>query len=92
MPDTKSKPASRADIVATTRALLAQRAPGKTICPSEVARALADDWRPLMPQIRAVAAELVAAGEIEMTQKGTPIDPHGARGPVRLRARAGLPT
>lgn len=32
------------------------RGVGKTICPSEVARALADDWRALMPEVRSVAA------------------------------------
>ena len=38
--------------------LLARRAPGASICPSEVARALASapsDWRALMPQVREVA-------------------------------------
>lgn len=70
-----------ARIAAAIRALCAERAP-KTICPSEVARALAADWRPLMPRVRAVAAGLP---EIEATQRGVPVDPVAARGPIRLR-------
>lgn len=69
------------------RELLTRRGPGKTICPSEVARALRTDWRPLMPAVRAVAADLAASGELAVTQKGRPADPVTARGPIRL----GLP-
>jgi hypothetical protein len=67
--------------------LLAQRAPGRTICPSEAARRLGGDagFRPLMPVVREAAAELVSRGELEVTQKGRVIDPAGARGPIRLR-------
>jgi hypothetical protein len=59
---------------------------GKTICPSEVARRVdTEDWRPLMDPARRVAARLVEAGELEMTQQGQVVDPATARGPVRLR-------
>ena len=71
------------DIAATLRALTADRAP-KSICPSEVARALAGDWRPLMPRVRAVAAGLP---EILATQGGRAVDPVAACGPVRLGRR-----
>ena len=64
--------------------LLARRAPGKSICPSEVARALAEDWRPLMPEVRATAARMAAKGQLRVTQKGREIDPQSARGPIRL--------
>jgi hypothetical protein len=65
--------------------LLARRQAGATICPSEVARDLAPvDWRPLMPSIREVAARMMAAGLIEITQRGEVVDPATARGPVRL--------
>ncbi|MEO0931849.1 MAG: DUF3253 domain-containing protein [Pseudomonadota bacterium] len=50
-------------------------------CPSEVARRLADDWRPLMPLVREVAADMP---EIIATQKGVPVDPLLAKGPIRL--------
>ena len=62
----------------------AARAEGATFCPSEVARALADDWRPLMPEVRAVAERLVAAGRLVCTQRGWPVRPLAARGPIRL--------
>ena len=68
--------------------LLERRGPGKTICPSDAARALAGrDFRPLMDAARA-AAGLVADGEIEITQRGQVVDIAHARGPVRLRRRS----
>jgi hypothetical protein len=68
--------------------LLAKRARGKTICPSEAARALAGDdrFRALMPLVREAARELVAAGRIEVTQGGERVDIDSAHGPVRLRS------
>jgi hypothetical protein len=70
--------------------LLARRDPGKTICPSDAARALGGDdgFRPLMPLVRDAARQLVRTGEIEVTQRGTPVDLDTARGPIRLRRRA----
>jgi len=68
--------------------LLQRRGAGKTICPSDAARAVAGgDFRALMPTARAAAAELVASGEIEVTQRGEVVDLAQARGPVRLRRR-----
>ena len=55
-----------------------------TICPSDAARALAEDWRPLMDPVRSVARGMEA---IEITQKGRVVDPDTARGPIRLRLR-----
>ena len=63
------------------------RGAGKTICPSEVARAFSEDWRPLMPEVRDVAADLLARGEIAVTQRGAPVDPLTAAGPIRLGLR-----
>lgn len=66
--------------------LLARRREGATICPSEVARQTwPDDWRPHMEEVRQAARRLVDRGEIEITQKGRPVDPSSARGPIRLR-------
>jgi hypothetical protein len=75
------------DARAAILALLAERAPGRTICPSEAARALGGDagFRPLMPLVREAAAGLVADGRIEVTQRGEVVDPATARGPIRLR-------
>ena len=68
--------------------LLDARGDGKTICPSEAARAVGGrDWRPLMDDARAAAARMAARGEIEVTQKGERVDPAAARGPIRLRRR-----
>lgn len=67
--------------------LLARRDRGKTICPSEAARALGGDegFRSLMPLVRDAARALVTDGRIEVTQAGRPVDLDAARGPVRLR-------
>mgnify|MGYP000107775877 CR=1 FL=1 len=80
---------ARREVAATIRRLLRERGAGKTICPSEVARALADDFRPLMPLVRDVAAELADAREIVATQRGAVTDVRSARGPIRL-ARASV--
>ncbi|MGF1523633.1 MAG: DUF3253 domain-containing protein [Leptolyngbyaceae cyanobacterium] len=66
--------------------LVHDRGPTKTICPSEVARALScDDWRALMEQVRAVGIELHDAGKIAVTQKGHAVDPRAVKGPIRYR-------
>ena len=66
--------------------LLEERGAGKTICPSEAARALGeDDWQPLMEPARAAARRLVSDGKIVITQSGVVVDPSKARGPIRLR-------
>ena len=81
-----------ARIRATILALLERRDPGKTICPSDAARALAGErFRPLMAPVREVAAQLADEGRIEITQGGRPVDPRDARGPIRLRLRAPAP-
>lgn len=61
----------------------------KTICPSEVARSFADpgsqDWRGLMPKIRAAAVHLALERRLVITRKGKPADPQSFRGVYRLR-------
>lgn len=71
-------------------ALLAQRARGKTICPSDAARvAGADDgpdaWRELMEPARRAARRLVATGDVVITQGGHVVDPSTAKGAIRIR-------
>jgi hypothetical protein len=80
---------SRADARAAILDLLAQRDPGKTICPSDAARALGGDdgFRPLMGLVRDAARELVGEGRIDVTQRGEPVDLDAARGAIRLRLR-----
>ncbi|MGC8549540.1 MAG: DUF3253 domain-containing protein [Acidobacteriaceae bacterium] len=66
--------------------LLARRGAGKTICPSEVARALhPEDWEQWMARTRAAGRRLVAQGKIVITQRGQVADPSRARGAIRFR-------
>ena len=67
--------------------LLARRARGKSLCPSEAAREVAADadWRALMEPARMAARRLQHAGQVVITQQGRPVDPDSARGPIRIR-------
>ncbi|NJR79390.1 DUF3253 domain-containing protein [Sphingomonas sp. 36D10-4-7] len=59
--------------------LLARRAAGATICPSEVARARSpEDWRSAMPSVHAAIDGLVRDGAVRLSWKGE-----------RLAARSG---
>lgn len=60
-----------------------RRGRGGTFRPSEAARALADDWRPLMPEVQRVAATV----PLRATRKGVEVDPAAAKGPIRLGVR-----
>jgi hypothetical protein len=75
-------------IVDTTFRLLRARAPTSTICPSDVARALAPGdepaWRALMPEVRRVAAALVREGRLRATRGGVDVDALAPGGPIRL--------
>ncbi|SEP68362.1 DUF3253 domain-containing protein [Arthrobacter sp. OV608] len=73
---------------ATILALLAARAATSTICPSDAARAVGGDtWRDLMEPARKAARQLVDAGEVEITQGGSVVDPATAKGPIRIRRK-----
>jgi hypothetical protein len=65
--------------------LLRARPSGSSICPSEAARAVASEWRPLMESAREAARRLAAAGRVEITQRGALVDPGRFRGPIRVR-------
>jgi len=63
-------------------------APGKSICPSEVARGLLPEkWQPLMGQVRQAAARLSEAGRIDILRKGKPIAHDAMHGVIRLRRK-----
>ena len=68
--------------------LAGERGPDRTICPSEVARALrgSDEkaWRRLMKPIRAEAVRLAEDGQVTIRRKGKPIDPHDFKGIYRI--------
>jgi hypothetical protein len=70
------------DPKAATLSLLAGRAPGATVCPSEVARLIAQDWRGAMPAVHAAIDELVSDGLVRLSWKGKVL---GTRsGPYRI--------
>lgn len=57
---------------AAALALLDARAPGATVCPSEVARVLAagGDWREAMPVVHTAVDAMVAEGVVRLSWKG----------------------
>ena len=71
--------------------LLGERGAGKTICPSEAARAVGgedrEEWEGLMEPARAAGRRLVAEGKIVMTQGGVVVDASTAKGAIRFRLR-----
>lgn len=73
--------------------LLAERGLGKTICPSEAARRMAEiagdpeHWRAWMAKTRATAIAMAGRGTLLVLQRGERVDPVAARGAIRL----GLP-
>jgi hypothetical protein len=82
---------SNADLAAEILRRTAAAAPGKSICPSEVARHFAPPsdeaiWRPLMPRVRKAALALQAEGQVEILRKGKPVPAEEVRGVIRLRA------
>jgi hypothetical protein len=89
-PDLKSSATPEA-ISASMVALVNARGAGKTICPSEVARALGgehpDAWGPLMIPVRRVAVKLAQEGKLAIFRKGKPVAPDDFKGVYRL----GLP-
>jgi hypothetical protein len=82
------------EIEATILRLVAERGADKTICPSEVARALVapgtpqDLWSRLMQPVRRAAVRLAERGAIAILRKGKPVaDLETFKGVYRL----GLP-
>lgn len=79
------------DAYQATLVLLAARAPGATVCPSEVARMLAaaagaDDarlaWRSEMPAVHAAVDRLVIEGQVRLSWKGRMLPSRS--GPYRI--------
>jgi len=69
-------------------AMLAGKRPGATIGPADVARRYdADAWKRWMDSVKEVARRLAAAGAIEVTRHGAPVEVWPWRGVVRFRAR-----
>jgi Protein of unknown function (DUF3253) len=76
------------DIETVLLRLLAERGPGKSLDPTEAARALGgahpDQWGPLMQPIRKVAVALAEQGRLVILRKGKPADPRDFKGVYRL--------
>ncbi len=72
---------------------LQARGAEKSICPSEVARALSPEWHGLMKPVRSVAILLMREGRLDILRKGKPVqlvaEPQGGevKGVIRLRLR-----
>ncbi|MFC4505164.1 MULTISPECIES: DUF3253 domain-containing protein [Streptomyces] len=75
-----------------------RRAPGASVCPSEVARAIRrgpdEEWRDLMEPVRRAAARLATSGLVVVTQRGVTVDASdvAAHTPRGARVRAGAQT
>jgi hypothetical protein len=80
----------RRTIRETIEAMVAARGADKTVCPSEVARAIAGQderaWRLLMAPIRAEAVALAGEGRLTIRRKGRVVDPSDFKGIYRLGA------
>jgi hypothetical protein len=67
---------------------LAVQPPGRSIAPTDVARALGGDhpdgWAPLMQPVRRAAVRLMKAGRVLILRKGRPVDPEDFRGIYRI--------
>ena len=72
--------------------LTAACGPGRSICPTDVARALVpgdgEAWRQQLSAVRRAAMRMAAAGQIDILRKGKPVPVDRARGGIRLRAGA----
>ena len=90
-PDVRSETEVRLDVAsAAVLTLLAERAPGATICPSEVARKIAAeapandeaDWRAMMPLVHDAVDHLADQEKIRLSWKGTALAARS--GPYRI--------
>ena len=64
----------------------AKIAPGKSVSPEEVARAVdPEGWRRLLGHVRAVARGLARQGKLVILRHGKPADPEDFKGVYRLR-------
>ena len=83
----------RQRLEATVMTLARHRAPDRTICPSDAARAVGGDgWRSLLDPVRDVVRDLGHRHAVDVLQKGEviPLD-EPWRGPIRVRARPATP-
>ena len=73
--------------------LCARTPAGRTICPTDAARAFAESrgegeqgWRSHLSEVRRAAVRLALEGRLVITRKGKIVDPNDFRGVYRLGA------
>jgi len=98
-PEQPEQPAGEDPVARAILESIESLAPGRSISPVEVARAIArararpsdppDAWRRYLPAVRQQALHLARQGRLTILRKGKPVDPHAPfKGVVRL-GRAG---
>jgi len=75
------------EIEAMILRLARQRGADKSLGPSDVAQALAEEWRPLLFEVRAAAQRLAERDQIEILRHGKPIPSAALKGVIRLRLK-----
>ncbi len=78
--------ATKRRIEAACRALLRSRQPGRSICPSDIARIVGGDtWRALLPAVRERAVQMSECGELEILRGGRVVKRNPTAGVLRYR-------
>ncbi len=73
-------------VEAAVRALLLSRQPGRSICPSDIARIVGGTtWRPLLPIVRDCAVKMSERGELEILRRGRVVKSSPTEGVLRYR-------
>ena len=73
-------------IDAVLRALLRSRGPGRSICPSDIARLVGGTtWRTLLPIVRDRAVKMAEDGELEIVRRGRVVKTNATEGVLRYR-------
>jgi hypothetical protein len=73
-------------IEAAARTLLRSRWPGRSACPSDIARVVGGTtWRTLLPVVRECAVTMAARGELEILRRGRVVETNATQGVLRYR-------
>ena len=78
--------ATKRRIEAAVRALLRSRQPGRSICPSDVARIVGGTtWRTLLPVVRDCAVTMSQRGELDIVRRSRVVKTKPTEGVLRYR-------
>jgi Protein of unknown function (DUF3253) len=78
---------SNDEITETILRLAGEYGGDTSFSPSDVARALAENWRPLLTRVRNSAQRLSEAQRIDILRHGKVVPPEAMRGVIRLRLK-----